>query len=234
MQFHIRYITTLLESVFLHEVQMASKSSSFPLVGFAALPIGGDVSFATDDDPGRKEKATGMRSFNLPRGMSMNNFRLAFIPHVRPCAGSPPRHVVWTLTSASDRGGPDEVYVGVREGSQKSGSLARRASACSRSIWRNAASSASRVRASTVEESKSNFRFVPRPWIIQPSTRTNRQKATYHPSNPFLTILTETSGLNPADLSRTPVKHVRALPLSLWPVPLRAPASMRQVAASGV
>jgi hypothetical protein len=49
--------------------------------------------------------------------------------------------------------------VGVSEGSQKSGSLCRNDSACSRSICLRAASSASRVRVSTVEESKSSFRF---------------------------------------------------------------------------
>jgi hypothetical protein len=38
------------------------------------------------------------------------------------------------LTSASEDGGPLDVYVGVNEGSQKSGSLLRSAAACSRSI----------------------------------------------------------------------------------------------------
>jgi hypothetical protein len=73
--------------------------------------------------------------------------------------GFPPRHVVRILTSLRELGKPFEVYVGVSEGNQKSGSLCRKDSACSRSICLRAASSASRVRASTVEESKSSFRF---------------------------------------------------------------------------
>ena len=77
------------------------------------------------------------------------------------CAGLPPRHVVCNLTSFNELGGPIEVYVGVSEGSQKSGSLWRRASACSRSIWRRANSSASWARFSTLLESKVNFRFSP-------------------------------------------------------------------------
>jgi hypothetical protein len=55
-----------------------------------------------------------------------------------------------------------DVYVGVRDGNQKSGSLCFRASACSRSISRRAASSASCARISIVEVSNSNLRFVPR------------------------------------------------------------------------
>jgi len=54
--------------------------------------------------------------------------------HAIGCGGLPPRHVVCTLTSASDDGGPFDVYVGVNEGNQKSGSLLRSAAACSRSI----------------------------------------------------------------------------------------------------
>lgn len=55
-----------------------------------------------------------------------------------------------------------DVYVGVKDGNQKSGSLCFRASACSRSISRRAASSASWARISIVEVSNSNLRFVPR------------------------------------------------------------------------
>ena len=73
-----------------------------------------------------------------------------------------PWHVVCNFTSEGDVGGPLDVYVGVSDGSQKSGSLLFRASACSRSICRSAASSASRVSASTALVSKSNLRFVPR------------------------------------------------------------------------
>ena len=79
------------------------------------------------------------------------------------CGGFPPRQVVCNFTSASEVGGPLEVYVGVNEGNQKSGSLLRRAAACSRSIWRNAASSASCASFSAAVESNANFRFVPRP-----------------------------------------------------------------------
>ena len=52
--------------------------------------------------------------------------------------------------------------MGVREGNQKSGSLARRASACSFSSCKRASSSASRLRRSTSVVSNSNFRFFPR------------------------------------------------------------------------
>ena len=79
------------------------------------------------------------------------------------CGGLPPRQVVRTLTSASEDGGPLEVYVGVNEGNQKSGSLLRSAAACSRSIWRNAASSASCATFSAAVESNANLRLVPRP-----------------------------------------------------------------------
>ncbi len=81
---------------------------------------------------------------------------------MRGCAGLAPWHVVCNFTSESDVGGPLDVYVGVSDGSQKSGSLLFKASACSRSICRSAASSASRVSVSTALVSKSNFRFVPR------------------------------------------------------------------------
>lgn len=54
------------------------------------------------------------------------------------------------------------MYVGVNEGSQKSGNLLFKASACSFSILRIATSSASRWSLSTAEESNSNLRFVPR------------------------------------------------------------------------
>ena len=53
--------------------------------------------------------------------------------------------------------------MGVRDGNQKSGSLARRASTCSFSSCKRASSSASRVRRSTSVVSNSNFRFFPRP-----------------------------------------------------------------------
>lgn len=75
----------------------------------------------------------------------------------------PPRQVVRNLISASEDGGPLDVYVGVNEGNQKSGSLLRSAAACSRSIWRNAASSASCATFSAAVESNANLRFVPRP-----------------------------------------------------------------------
>lgn len=64
--------------------------------------------------------------------------------------------------SERDVGGPPDEYVGVKDGSQKSGNLCLRASACSRSICRKAASSASLAFVSAVVESKANFRFVPR------------------------------------------------------------------------
>lgn len=76
--------------------------------------------------------------------------------------GLPPRHVVCSLTSVSDVGGPVEVYVGVSEGSQKSGNLCLSDSACSRSICLSAASSASCARVSAVVDEKENLRFVPR------------------------------------------------------------------------
>lgn len=75
------------------------------------------------------------------------------------CFGSPPRQVVCSLTSCKLLGSPVDVYVGVSDGNQKSGSLCFSASACSFSIWRNAASSASSARFSTVEESKVNLRL---------------------------------------------------------------------------
>ena len=52
--------------------------------------------------------------------------------------------------------------MGVRDGNQKSGSLARRTSVCSFSSCKRASSSASRVRRSTSVVSNSNFRFFPR------------------------------------------------------------------------
>lgn len=79
------------------------------------------------------------------------------------CGGLPPRQVVCTFTSASEEGGPLDVYVGVNEGNQKSGSLLRRAAACSRSICRRAASSASCTTFSAVVESNANLRLIPRP-----------------------------------------------------------------------
>jgi hypothetical protein len=60
----------------------------------------------------------------------------------------------------------------VRDGSQKSGSLARRASACSFSSCKRASSSASWVRRSTSVVSNSNFRFFPRAaWLGHPASR---------------------------------------------------------------
>lgn len=79
------------------------------------------------------------------------------------CGGLPPRQVVCTFTSASEDGGPLDVYVGVNDGNQKSGSLLRSAAACSRSICRNAASSASCATFSAAVESNANLRLVPRP-----------------------------------------------------------------------
>jgi hypothetical protein len=79
------------------------------------------------------------------------------------CGGLPPRQVVRTLMSAIEDGGPLEVYVGVNEGNQKSGSLLRSAAACSRSIWRDAASSASCATFSAAVESNANLRLIPRP-----------------------------------------------------------------------
>lgn len=75
------------------------------------------------------------------------------------CLGFPPRQVVCSLTSCKLLGSPGDVYVGVNDGNQKSGSLCFNASACSFSIWRNAASSASSARFSTVDESNVNFRL---------------------------------------------------------------------------
>ena len=85
--------------------------------------------------------------------------------HAIGCAGLPPLHVVWTLISINDCGGPLDVNVGVNEGSQKSGSLCFNASACSFSICATAASSASWARDSTVDEENSNLRLVPLPFV---------------------------------------------------------------------
>lgn len=93
--------------------------------------------------------------------------------HAIGWGGLPPLQVVCNLTSFREVGGPVEVYVGVSEGSQKSGSLFFNDSACSRSISRRAASSASRARFSTVEESKANLRFVPLAYEILINTRVN-------------------------------------------------------------
>ncbi len=110
-----------------------------------------------------KDHFTGMRFFRLCLLVSIIEDRpTSTHTHVSGCAGFPPWHVVCSFTSASDDGGPLVVYVGVSDGSQKSGSLLFNASACSRSICRRAASSASRVSFSTAVASKSNFRFVPR------------------------------------------------------------------------
>jgi hypothetical protein len=56
--------------------------------------------------------------------------------YVRALAGFSPRHTDYTLISLSERALP---AVGVSDGSQKSGSFALSASACSPSIWRAAA-----------------------------------------------------------------------------------------------
>jgi hypothetical protein len=87
---------------------------------------------------------------------------------VRAWAGFPPRHADCTLISLSERGAP---AVGMSDGSQKSESFALSASACSRSIWRAAASSASRARVSMADASSSNLRFVPRPAMRQTPRR---------------------------------------------------------------
>lgn len=105
---------------------------------------------------------TGIRLFSLmSKGQKTRAEIKLWLTYEMGWAGLPPRHVVCTFTSIKDCGGPLDVYVGVNDGSQKSGSLLRRASACSRSISRRAASSASCARVSTVEESKANLRFVP-------------------------------------------------------------------------
>jgi len=75
-------------------------------------------------------------SFDLP--LPSPDAEVVNTTGVRPfklssCAGFPPRQVVVTLMFSKEVGGPLEVYVGVKEGSQKSGSLCLRASACSRS-----------------------------------------------------------------------------------------------------
>jgi hypothetical protein len=127
---------TLFERDFLHEGHIASRSSS---LSFEALSSAGVEPVDWDgEDGGRQVKATGMRVFNLHDcrhqekvgGLQSRESRA----HPTGCGGLPPRQVVCTLTSASEDGGPLEVYVGVNEGNQKSGSLLRRAAACSRSI----------------------------------------------------------------------------------------------------
>jgi len=130
----IRNMWVLFENPFLHEGHIASRSSS----GFA-FSDGGAAALG-----GVRVNDTGMRSCRAIE-----------------CAGFPPRHVVCTFTSFRFLGGPDEVYVGVRLGSQKSGSLCFRFSACSRSIWRRAASSASCANLSTSVLSKLNLRLSP-------------------------------------------------------------------------
>jgi hypothetical protein len=90
----------------------------------------------------RNENLTGMRFFSL-RSLNQLSDQQEDTTHAIGWRGLPPLQVVCTLTSFKESGGPFEEYVGVSEGSQKSGSLWRSASACSRSIWRSAASSAS-------------------------------------------------------------------------------------------
>ena len=54
--------------------------------------------------------------------------------YARGCAGFPPWHVVCSFTFEREVDGALDVYVGVRDGSQKSDSLSFGASVCSRSI----------------------------------------------------------------------------------------------------
>ncbi len=82
---------------------------------------------------------------------------------------------VCNFTSESDVGGSVDVYIGVSNGSQKSGSFIFRAPARSRSSCQSAASSAPRVRLSAAFGSKSTLRFVPRAASL-----------TQYPAEPFL------------------------------------------------
>jgi hypothetical protein len=61
----------LFERIFLHDVHIASRSSSFPDADFGASSPDGDTVGAADDDPGRKEKETGISSLSL--GQDVNN-----------------------------------------------------------------------------------------------------------------------------------------------------------------
>lgn len=128
-------------------------SSTFPL----RFPTGVD-SEEREFEAATKVNCTGVKDFKLHIDRQLIvSFKIW--TYLIGCDKSLPRHIVCTLTSFNDDGGPLEVYVGVNDGSQKSGSFARNASACSFSICLSAPSSASLMSVSTVVESKSSFRF---------------------------------------------------------------------------
>lgn len=160
-------MSALFDSPFLHDGHIGFCSS--PLLGLDASTFGvSDASVESPDRPEAREGAskmnlTGMRFFRLyKRSATHSDGPKRGETYSKGCAGFPPRHVVCSLTSVSDVGGPLVVYVGVSEGNQKSGSLCLSASACSRSICWSAASSASCARVSTVVDENENLRFVPR------------------------------------------------------------------------
>lgn len=124
----------LLESVFLHEGHIASCGSSF-FRGPSPLSVTGVESTDVDARDGVSSvKLTGISCFRLYSGGQLVRRQVRKFTHAIWWLGLPPRHVVWSLTSFNEVGGPPDVYVGVKEGNQKSGSLCLSESACSRSI----------------------------------------------------------------------------------------------------
>ena len=138
-------MSVLFDSCFLHDGHIGGRSSSFGARGFGS-GVASPFCVAGVDSTDRPDNVaelvskvhfTGMRFFRLHANETMyqqvKDQRMS-TTHRSGCAGLPPWHVVWIFTSERDVGGPCEVYVGVRDGSQKSGSLLFSASACSRSI----------------------------------------------------------------------------------------------------
>lgn len=120
---------------------------------------------------------TATKVFRLEPRQYHEGIHLKQRTHLVECAGVVARHNVCSLISFN---GPGTAF-GVREGSQKSGSLARRASACSLSIFFSAAASASRASDSARSWSKvnSSLRFVPRATRISQSKPHRTRVQTY-------------------------------------------------------